>query len=178
LELDRSFEERGQINAEVVKAVDEASDPWGIKVSRYEIQNINVSDTILEAMEVQMRSEREKRAEIAKSLGEMQSKINSSQAAKEEAINKSEGEKQRVINEAEGQAQEILAMAGATAEGIRNVARSLEQSGGEDAATLQITEQYIEELKALAKNSTQVILPMDLNDMQAMVKKVENFLKR
>lgn len=178
LELDRSFEERGQINAEVVKAVDEASDPWGIKVSRYEIQNINVSENILEAMEVQMRSEREKRAEIAKSLGEMESKINYSQAAKEEAINKSEGEKQRVINEAEGQAQEILAMARATAQGIKNVAAALDRSGGEDAATLQITEQYIEQLKTLAKNSTKVILPMDLNDIQRMVRKVEVFLKR
>lgn len=178
LELDKTFEERGQINAEVVQAVDEASDPWGIKVSRYEVQNINVSANILEAMEVQMRSEREKRAEIAKSLGEMESKINYSQAAKEEAINKSEGEKQRRINEAEGQAKEILAMARATSEGIRVVAESLEKSGGDDAATLQIAEQYIEQLQKLAKKQTRLVLPMDLNDMGGMMKQVERLLNR
>ena len=111
LDLDDTFEAREQINAQVVKAVDEASDPWGVKVTRYEIQNIRVSDSIMDAMENQMKAEREKRAEIARSVGEMETVINLSRAAYEEAVNISEGEKERMINEAEGQAREIVAVA-------------------------------------------------------------------
>lgn len=177
LELDKSFEERGQINAEVVKSVDEASDPWGVKVNRCEIQNINVSSNILEAMEVQMRAERVRRAEIAKSLGEMESKINYSQAAKEEAINRSEGEKQRMINEAEGQAKEIVAMAKATAGGIHKIAEALGHSGGEDAAVLQLSEQYIQKLDNLAKKETKLILPLDIAEMDTVMAKVERLIR-
>ena len=115
LELDKTFEERDQINGSVVQSVDVASDPWGVKVSRYEIQNIQVPHAILEAMEVQMKAERERRADIARSLGEMESKINRSQAIMEEVINISEGEKERMINVAEGRAQEIRSVAKATA---------------------------------------------------------------
>jgi regulator of protease activity HflC (stomatin/prohibitin superfamily) len=177
LELDKTFEERSQINAKVVQAVDEASDPWGVKVSRYEIQNINMSPNILEAMEVQMRAEREKRAEIAKSEGTMESHINSSQAAKEEAINTSEGEKQRYINEAEGQAQEILSMARATAEGIRKVAEAISQEGGEDAAALQISEQYIEQLKHLQRDATRLVLPLDLSNVNGVLSGIRRTLR-
>lgn len=178
LELDKTFEERDHINGEVVKAVDDASDPWGVKVSRYEIQNINVSQPILEAMEVQMKAEREKRAAVARSQGEMESNINASQAAKEEAVNKSEGEKQRRINEAEGQAQEILSMARATASAISQVASSIEKEGGENAAALQLTEQYIDRLKTLAKEETRLILPLDINDMETVMHKIEKVVKR
>lgn len=177
LELDKSFEERSRINAEVVTAVDEASDPWGVKVSRYEVQNITVSDTILEAMEVQMRAERVKRAEVAKSIGTMESKVNYSEGSKEEAINKSEGEKQRMINEAEGQAKEILAMARATAAGIKNVAAAIEESGGEEAAALQIGEEYIRRLESAAKAGTHLVLPMDLNDIGGSLEKVRRFVR-
>ncbi len=177
LELDKTFEERNQINGEVVKAVDEASDPWGVKVSRYEIQNINVSEPILEAMEVQMKAEREKRAAIARSQGDMESNINYSQAAKEEAVNKSEGEKQRQINEAQGKAQEILSMARATASAIRQVSSAIEEEGGENAAALQLTEQYIERLKSLARKETSLILPIDINDMQSVMGKIEKVVK-
>lgn len=178
LDLDKSFEERDNINAAVVKSVDEASDPWGVKVSRYEIQNIEVSRQILEAMEVQMKAEREKRASIARSEGEMESKINYSQAAKEEAINRSEGEKQRRINEAEGQAKQIIAMARASAYGLSQVADSIASSGGEDAATLQLTEQYIDQMKKVARSDTRLILPMDLNNVSHVVDSMQKAIKR
>jgi regulator of protease activity HflC (stomatin/prohibitin superfamily) len=177
MELDKSFEERDAINAEVVRAVDEAADAWGVKVSRYEIQNINVAEGILEAMEVQMRAEREKRASVARSLGEMESKINYSQAEMEEAINRSEGIKQKMINEAEGKAQEILAISRSTAEGIRKVAEAVATSGGEDALALRVAEGYIEEMSKLARRETKVVMPMDITDMSAMMQKVERMVK-
>lgn len=178
LELDKTFEERDRINGEVVRSVDEASDPWGVKVSRYEIQNIEVPSTILEAMEVQMKAEREKRADIARSLGEMESRINHSQAAMEEAINKSEGEKERKINEAEGKASEILAVAKATAEGIRKISSALESAGGEEAALLRVSESYIDELKNLSSGGNRVILPMDLTDAGGIISRVKKMLER
>jgi len=178
LELDRTFEERGHINAQVVKAVDEASNPWGIKVTRYEVQNISMTENILEAMEVQMRAEREKRAEIAKSEGVMEANVNSSQAAKEEAVNQSEGENQRQINEAEGQAQEILAMARATATSTRQIAEAMEQAGGEEAASLRLSEEYIRQLDKLATKKTELILPLDMSDIRAVLKSTQEFVKR
>ena len=177
LELDRTFEEREQINGTVVQAVDEASDPWGVRVSRYEVQNISVPDPILESMEFQMKAERERRAVIARSLGDMESKINYSQAAMEEAINKSEGEKERVINVAEGRAQEILALARASASSIRKVAEAIDSGGGQDAVTLRIAEGYIEELRKLAKKETRVILPMDLTDMESVLASINRLVK-
>jgi regulator of protease activity HflC (stomatin/prohibitin superfamily) len=178
LELDRSFEERESINAQVVKAVDEASDAWGVKVSRYEIQNINVPHGILEAMEVQMKAEREKRAAVARSLGEMESKINYSQAEMEEAINRSEGEKEKSINEAEGRASEIKALAKSTAEGLRKVAAAVESSGGEDALALRIAEAYISELQKLARKDTKLMVPLDLSDMNGVMQKIERMVKQ
>ena len=111
MELDRTFEERERINAQIVASVDQASDPWGVKVTRYEVQNINVPPSVLESMEYQIRAERDKRAVVARSVGEMESRINRSIGEMEEAINRSEGEKQRQINEAEGRAEEIVALA-------------------------------------------------------------------
>ncbi len=178
LELDKTFEEREAINATVVKAVDEASDPWGVKVSRYEIQNISVPEPILQAMEIQMKAEREKRADIARSLGDMESRINGSQAAMQEAINKSEGEMQRRINEAEGDAQEILAVARATAAGIKSVAEAIRASGGEEAVVLRIAEGYITTLERLAKQETQLILPMNLTDMGAVLGNIQELMER
>lgn len=178
LDMDKTFEEREQINAQVVKAVDEASDPWGVKVTRYEIKNITVPRDILSVMEVQMEAERVKRAVIAKSEGEMQSRINYSMGVKEEAILKSEGEKQRLINEAEGKAKEIEAIARATAFGISKVAESLQAKGGNDAVTLRIAEEYITRLKNLAKSSTKVILPLDLGDMNSFMNMIQGMLSQ
>jgi len=177
LELDKTFEERDQINGSVVQSVDQASDPWGVKVSRYEIQNIKVPPAILEAMEVQMKAERERRADIAKSLGEMESKINRSQAVMEEVINISEGEKERMINVAEGRAQEIRSVAKATAGSIRKIAEALEDVGGEEAAVLRVSESYIEQLNSIAGSNSKVILPVDLTNMSEVLAKVKDMIK-
>jgi len=178
LELDRTFEERDKINAAVVRSVDEASDPWGVRVSRYEIQNISVPEPVLHAMEIQMKAEREKRADIAKSEGEMESRINYSQGAMEESINKSEGEKQRLINQAEGRAREILSVARATANSIRKVAEAIDHPGGRDAVTLRIAESYLTELEGLAKPNTKVVLPINLTDVGSVMKTIERLMDR
>lgn len=177
IDLDTTFEERDTINAQVVKSVDEASDPWGVKVTRYEIQNITVPNDILHVMEVQMESERIKRAKIAESEGKMQAQINKSSGVMSELINKSEGEKERYINEAQGKAKEILAISKATAYGIEKVAESITKRGGEDAVTLKIAESYISELKHLAKKNTQLILPLDLTDLGSIMDVIKNLLK-
>lgn len=178
LELDKTFEEREQINAQVVRAVDEAAEPWGINISRYEIQNITVPGPILNSMEVQMRAEREKRAAIARSQGVKESKINVSWASMEEAINKSEGDKQRQINEAEGRASEIMAISSAAAESIKALAVAIDQPGGEEAMTLQLKEQYINELGKLAKEDTKLILGADLTDMRGVLQRIEDLLAK
>jgi len=176
LELDRTFEERETLNAEIVKAVDEASDPWGVRVTRYEIKDIKVPENVLKSMELQMRSEREKRAEIARSEGEMESRVNRSVGMMEEMVNKSEGQKQRQVNEAEGQAQEILSVAKATAAGIAKLAAAIQEAGGEEAVSLRVAENYIAELKKLAKKETQLILPLDLSDIGSVLKSIRDMV--
>ncbi|MBN1616106.1 MAG: paraslipin [Spirochaetales bacterium] len=178
LELDSTFEAREQINATVVKAVDEASDPWGVKVTRYEIQNIRVSQSIMDAMEAQMKAEREKRAEIARSVGEMETKINLSLAALEEAVNLSDGQRQRLINEAEGEASEIVAVAEATALGIKKIAASISLSGGEEAANLNLSEAWIEAVGGIAKSGSKVILSSDLTDLRDVVGKASRMINK
>ncbi len=178
LELDKTFEERDAINAAIVKEVDAASAEWGVDVTRYEIQNINVPADILQAMEAQLRAERDKRAQIARSLGEMESKINYSVGEMEEAINRSEGEKEKWINEAEGKAAEIRALAKATAVSIRKLAAALEADGGDEALSLQLSEQYIAELRNLASADTRVVLPLNLSDLDSMLDGVRSILKR
>jgi regulator of protease activity HflC (stomatin/prohibitin superfamily) len=177
LELDKSFEEREAINAAIVKEVDAASAEWGVDVTRYEIQNIRVPADILQAMEAQLRAEREKRAQIARSLGEMESKINYSEGEMQEAINRSEGEKERWINEAEGQAAEIKALAAATATSLGKLATALEVEGGDEALSLRLAEQYIGELRSLARKGTDVVLPMDLTDLEGMLSRVRSILQ-
>ncbi len=167
LDLDATFEAREQINAQVVKAVDEASDPWGVKVTRYEIQNIHVSDSIMDAMEAQMKAEREKRAEIAHSVGKMETMINLSRASYEEAVNISEGEKERMINEAEGKAKEILSVAQATAEAILKVGASIDASGGIEAAKLSLSENWIDSFASIQK-SAQLVVTADLANIKDM----------
>jgi len=176
MDMDKTFEEREQINAHVVKAVDEASDPWGVKVTRYEIKNITVPREILSVMEVQMEAERVKRATIAKSEGEMQARINYSVGVMEEAIQKSEGEKERLRNEAEGKAKEIEAIAKATAFGINKIADAIQEEGGDEAVALRIAEDYIAELRNLAKEKTEVILPLDLGDMKSFISMFKGML--
>ncbi|MBN1524693.1 MAG: paraslipin [Spirochaetales bacterium] len=178
LNLDKTFEERDTINAQVVKSVDEASEPWGVKVTRYEIKNIDIPRDILHVMEVQMESERIKRAKIAESEGKREAKINRSIGVMSEAINISEGEKQKLINEAEGRAKEIESIAKATALGIRKVAEAIQSSGGEDAVALRIAESYINELRHLAKKSTDLILPLDLANIKSVMEMITKILKQ
>ena len=170
LDLDRSFEAREQVNAAIVAAVDKASDPWGIKVTRYEIKNITPPQTIKDAMEKQMRAEREKRAQIAESEGDRQAKINRAEGEKQESIARSEGEKTRRINEAEGRAKEIQLVAEATAAGLRSIAEAVQAPGGKDAVNLRLAEGYIAEFGKLAKENNTMIIPSDLANIAGFIK--------
>jgi regulator of protease activity HflC (stomatin/prohibitin superfamily) len=169
LELDRTFEEREAINHAIIAAVDKASDPWGVKITRYEIKNIHPPQTVRDALEKQMRAEREKRAAIFESEGQRQAKINVAEGTKQEAIKNSEGEKMKRINEAEGRAKEIELVAVATAEGIRRIAEAIQQPGGSDAVNLRVAEQYIGEFGNLAKEGNTLIIPSNLSDLGGMV---------
>ena len=176
IELDRTFEERESLNQQVVAAIDEAAQNWGIKVLRYEIKDISPPKTVMEAMEKQMKAEREKRAAIATSEGDRQSRINRAEGLKKEAIEVSEGEKQKRINEAEGQAKEIELVALATADGIKKVAESLSLTGGETAANLRVAEKYIAEFGNLAKENNTMIIPANMGDISSMVATVMSVL--
>ena len=170
LELDRTFEERTAINTAICSEVDKASDPWGVKVTRYEIKTIKPPASVLEAMEKQMKAEREKRATIAESEGERQARINRAEGVKQEAIELSEGERQKRINEASGRAEEIRLVAQATADGLRNIAAAIsETAGGKDAMQLRLAEQYIAEFGKLAKANNTMILPADLSNIASVV---------
>jgi len=169
IELDRTFETRETINHQVITAVDEAATGWGVKVLRYEIKDINPPVSIMAAMELQVKAEREKRAEIARSEGERQARINMAEGQRQQAINVSEGEKQKRINEAEGRASEIEIVAQATGEGIRRVAEALNGPGGMDAARVRLAEKYIGEFGNLAKQNNTLILPANVADVSSLV---------
>ncbi len=169
IDLDRTFEERGTINQNVVAELDKASDPWGVKVLRYEIKNINPPHDVLTAMEKQMRAEREKRAVILTSEGVRDAKINEAEGEKQRVIKESEAAKQQQINEAEGEAQAILAVAAATAEGLRRVAESLTVAGGEQAMQLRVAEAYVQQFGNLAKEGNTLVVPSNLTDLASMI---------
>ncbi|HXO19514.1 MAG TPA: stomatin-like protein [Thermoanaerobaculia bacterium] len=169
IELDRTFEERTHINEMVVTELDKASEPWGVKVLRYEIKNITPPQDVLAAMEKQMRAEREKRAVILTSEGARDSAINNAEGEKQQVIKASEAKKQQQINEAEGQAAAILSIAAATSEGIRKVAEAIQAPGGYQAVQLRVAEQYIGEFGKLAGQATTMILPATLTDVAGMI---------
>jgi regulator of protease activity HflC (stomatin/prohibitin superfamily) len=169
IDLDRTFEERAHINVQVVNELDKASEPWGVKVLRYEIKNITPPDDILAAMEKQMRAEREKRALILTSEGERDAAINNAEGTKQQVIKASEAKKQQQINEAEGTAQAILSIARATAEGLREVASATQVPGGLEAVQLRVAEQYIARFGELAKAGTTTILPANVADVGSMI---------
>jgi regulator of protease activity HflC (stomatin/prohibitin superfamily) len=169
IDLDRTFEERGAINANVVAELDKASDAWGVKVLRYEIKNINPPRDVLSAMEKQMRAEREKRAVVLTSEGERDAKINEAEGDKQRVIKQSEANKQQQINEAEGEAAAILAVATATAEGLRQVALALREPGGDQAMQLRIAEGYLTQFGNLAKEGNTLVVPANLTDLASMV---------
>jgi regulator of protease activity HflC (stomatin/prohibitin superfamily) len=169
IDLDRTFEERTNINTAVVAELDKATEPWGVKVLRYEIKNITPPADVLAAMEKQMRAEREKRAVILTSEGQRDAAINTAEGAKQETIKASEANKQQQINEAEGQAAAILAVATATAEGIRRVAEATRMPGGAEAIQLKVAEQYIAEFGKVIHNADTIILPANVADVASMI---------
>ncbi|WP_300733792.1 stomatin-like protein [uncultured Desulfovibrio sp.] len=177
LEMDKTFEERARINQEVVEALDDATAAWGVKVLRYEIRDITPPASVMEAMEKQMRAEREKRAVIAQSEGNMQSQINLAEGAKAAAIAESEGLKQAMINKAEGEAAQIRTVAQATADGLDAVAMRLDAQGGVAAAQLRLAEAYVEKFGELAKKGTTTIIPANVGDVAGMVATLTQILR-
>jgi len=177
IELDRTFEERSHINIEVVTELDKASEPWGVKVLRYEIKNITPPKDVLVAMEKQMRAEREKRSAILTSEGHRDSAINMAEGDKQQVIKQSEAKRQQQINEAEGEASAILAVATATAEGIRKVASAIESPGGALAVQLRVAEQYITQFGNIAKEGNTLVVPASLSDVSSMLALAMNAIK-
>ncbi len=169
IDLDRTFEERATINANVVSELDKATDPWGVKVLRYEIKNINPPHDVLQAMEKQMRAEREKRAVILNSEGDRDAKINQAEGEKQRVIKASEAAKQQQINEAAGEAEAILAVARATAEGLRMVAEAVSADGGLEAMQLRVAEDYVQQFGQLAKSANTLVVPANLSDVAGMI---------
>jgi regulator of protease activity HflC (stomatin/prohibitin superfamily) len=169
IDLDRTFEERAAINGNVVTELDKATQPWGVKVLRYEIRNITPPADVLQAMEKQMRAEREKRAVVLTSEGERDAKINQAEGEKQRVIKESEASRQQQINEAQGQAEAILAVANATAEGLERIARALSQPGGDQAMRLRVAEEYIAQFGMLAKAGNTLVVPANLSDVSGMI---------
>jgi regulator of protease activity HflC (stomatin/prohibitin superfamily) len=169
LELDKTFEERDTMNASVIAALDKASEPWGLKITRYEIANIKPPQSVQDALEKQMRAERERRSQIALSEGTREAQINVAEGQKQETIKYSEAQKLKQINEAEGKAKEIELLASATAHGIRQIAEAIEQPGGKEAVNLRIAEQYVIQFGNLAKASNTMIIPANLSDIGGTV---------
>src|SRR5204863_7321104 len=178
IDLDRTFEERTNINIAVVAELDKATEPWGVKVLRYEIKNIRPPADILAAMEKQMRAEREKRAVILTSEGQRDAAINSAEGEKQQVIKASEARRQQQINEAEGQASAILAVATANAEGIKRVAEATQAAGGAEAIQLKVAQQYIEEFGKVINNADTIILPSNLSDVASMITTAMNVVQQ
>jgi len=178
IDLDRTFEERASINANIVAELDKASDPWGVKVLRYEIKNINPPTDVLSAMEKQMRAEREKRAVVLTSEGVRDANINEAEGEKRKVIMESEAFKQQQINEADGQAAAILAIAGATAEGLSRVAKALNEEGGQSAMQLRVAENYLEQFGNIAKEGNTLVVPANLADISSMISLATNIVKK
>jgi len=169
IELDKTFEERDTLNQQIVAAIDAAATNWGIKVLRYEIKDLTPPQSVMQAMEAQMKAVREKRAAIATSEGDRDSRVNRAKGLKEEAIAISEGEMTKQINEAKGKSQEIELVAEATAKGVKMIAAALNAEGGEMAANLRVAEQYVKEFGKLAKESNTMLIPSNMGDMAGMV---------
>jgi len=178
IDLDKTFEERNHINFQVVTELDKATDPWGVKVLRYEIKNITPPNDVLAAMEKQMRAEREKRAVVLTSEGERDAAINSAEGRKQQVIKASEATKQQQINEAEGAASAILAIASATAEGMRQVAEAARQPGGMEAMQLRVAEQYIARFGELARTNNTMIVPSNLTDVAGTIATAMQVIQR
>lgn len=170
LDLERTFEERDLVSSKVVEVLNAAGQAWGIRVHRFEIKNIIPPTSVNEAMERQVTAERNRRAILAKSLGDKQSRINVSEGVMTETINVSEGDKQQLINEAEGKAQEIITIAVATAESIQKIGAAINEKGGEESIRLQLAEKLFTKVGTLADAHTRVVLPANVADFQGWLK--------
>lgn len=177
IELDKTFEERSHINHAIVDEIDNAASPWGVKVLRYELKDINPPHDVLTAMEKQMRAEREKRASVLESEGQRDAEINRAEGQKQRVIKESEAQRQSQVNEAQGQAAAILEVATATAEGLKKVADALQTTGGGEAMQLRIAEQYIEQFGKLAKAGNTFVLPANLTELGSMVALAKGIIK-
>ena len=175
--LDDTFSEREKMNENIVKEIDEAADPWGIKVMRYEIKNIRPSNDIVDTMEKQMEAERKKRAEITNSEGFREARINESEGEQKSQILISEAQRQRRINEAKGRAQEIELVATATANGIRRVATAVEKPGGELAVKTKLIEQYIDQFGKIIKSTNVSVLPTETANLKTFFEGVGTLQK-
>ncbi len=178
LELDKTFEERESINGNLIIALDKATEAWGIKITRYEIANINPPQSVKDALEKQMRAERERRAQVAHSEGDRESRINIAEGHKQDAILRSEAEKSKRINEAEGKAKEIELLAISTSDGILKMAEAINAPGGQDAVNLRVAEQYIIEFGKIAKEGNTLILPANLADIGGTVAGLTKVLEK
>ncbi len=181
LTLGQTFCERESLNETIVREVDSASNPWGIKVLRYEVKNILPSTQVIHTLERQMEAERQKRAEITLAKAEKESRINLSEGERQKAINLSEGEKQKRINEAKGRAQEITILANATAKGIEMIAQSIKKPGGSMAVKMQLLERFIEELEKILKHARLSVIPNEMANMMGFfegVSEVTGSLKK
>jgi regulator of protease activity HflC (stomatin/prohibitin superfamily) len=169
LTLGETFAERDRLNEAIVREIDKASDPWGIKVLRYEVRNIIPSSQVVHTLEKQMEAEREKRAEVTLANADKESKILISEGHRQEAINISEGEKQKRINEAQGKAREIAIVAEATAQGIKRIAAAINQPGGDKAVQVKLVEHFINQLEKIIKHSHTTVFPYDLANLKGIV---------
>ena len=172
INLDSSFSERDLLNDAIVRSIDEASDPWGIKVTRYEIRDIAPPESVLEAMEQQMRAEREKRAQILESEGEKTARINESKGERDEAVNLSKGERQRRINEAEGRAKAIEVTAIATADGIKEIASAIQMPKGKEAVAMRIAEQFVSRFGEIVDGAKMSVMPINVAQIRAFLQSV------
>ncbi|TGK14676.1 paraslipin [Leptospira fluminis] len=172
MDMDTTFETREVINSKILEVLDQAGEPWGVRVNRYEIVNITPPKSVIEAMEREKKAQITKKAQISLSEGDRDSRINRSLGVKEEAINKSEGEKQKRINEAEGAAKEIESITTATAKGITLLASSIQNKGGKEAAQFRIAQRFIKEVEKLGKEGTNLVLPLDLSNFSSVMKSV------
>ncbi|HET6371593.1 MAG TPA: stomatin-like protein [Nitrospiria bacterium] len=176
--LDKTFEERSTINALVVAELDKATEPWGVKVLRYEIKNIKPPNDVLSAMEKQMRAEREKRAVVLASEGERDAKINRAEGQKQEVIKQSEASKQQQINVAQGQAEAIREVAEATAQAVRQVAAAISGPGGLEAINLRVAEQWVSQFGNVAKAANTLILPANFGNVASLIATAMTAIKK
>ena len=178
LTLEQTFSERENINQSIVKEIDRASDPWGIKMLRYEIKNIAPSLKVLETLEKQMEAERQKRAQITLAVADKEARINVSEGERQAAINLSEGDRQRRINEASGRSEEIALLATASASAITAIATAIRQPGGALAVKMEVLEQFIEAFGRILEAADVSVVPAQLATLQGFFEGIGEVAKK